>query len=1040
MWRIGSFFALLTVVFGVSGCGGFSEPKTHQEQSKLVSSAQLQMHTSVQKLLAGQSVTLRCDLLQSINHASAPDARIHMSITPAAPAQIVSANEVIYTPLVAGEYTLGCQSDDPRVSASAPQSITVLPAEPTGLVLKLDKSRTEAGQSVHAECLAQDAYGNPIHVPNAQLWGPPGIDIQNHSVGSVLSGTYGISCTAPEWPQLPASPPVPLSVNPGEARSVKTWLKSSWVRANTPVTVKCEARDAFGNPVPFAASDFWVTGEVQSRNADGFVAQHVGQYRVGCFLPHASGQWDAEGVQVSVVAGEPAKWEVQLHRQGRCFTQGRLPLVWRVLDAWGNEVEDAQVELTVAPESNITRDASGGYLFLDEGEYDITLRVISPAPNDLPPWHEHILVDSTPPHLEITSPMRGAMIESDNPEHMIQGRIVDNASRLIRVVVDGQEQVLPSTSDARSFDFAVARQSTWGLNIIEATAEDACGNVAILKQSYLHSGAYAPAATAPDPNARISQGLRVHLTQQLWDDADRSTNDDVATLLQSVLNNIPLDERLPHHLLAYPDVNGNAQLQEESYNCLFYTKSQKTGVEVTRNGPLQYDPPEVEYVRPVEGAWHVGLVFRNLRVPMKITYYNGKMCLGSLSPSIDAVMSTREARIEATAQITNPEDPLQPPTVSLCPTCIRVNLDAEEPNLQVDWKLASAYGMGHMLDVWLNWLLAGYRENMTEALQGKIRHELSAGLEGFLQGLRLEHSLPLTAPWRGSIQVASGLDFASLKGPEGAGSGELGLYTQFYSRDMQLYSPRAEVQLSDTVRGSILRDPTARLNLEPEQGQSFALAIHDDLLNQALWALWYGGAFTHRDLKQIITSSSDPEESSLLDAATLRLFFLLPPVIMPGDNPGEIKLAVGDAYVDADCDLYRMFRVASPGGAPRMQAGFYFSTILTARIDIDPDEGHLIVKSVGVPEMHVQAAHISNPTFQPVVTHWLERALNRSIPPLLERTLGSFPLPVLQINRMSGIASEAVWRLHDTQLSRPAHSAETIFKGSIHESIQKEIP
>jgi hypothetical protein len=991
---------------------------------------QMQLNTTYAQ--AGDVVTVQCFAADAAGQPQR-DTAVQMEIVPPVPVQATAPHEVSYAPTKAGHYAVHCRTAATGVAA-LPQSVTVVSAAPAALEARLAGVQATAGLPTQGRCVGRDAFGNDVPVPEAQWHVPPQVSAHRGALQAAVAGTYSISCQVPAWPHLPASPPVPLSVAPAAPHSVRTWLTGSRQPAHTPVTVRCEVQDAFENPIVGAASTFRVEGPGPVEvGADSFVAARAGTYQVHCQLPQAEPSIaDAVGATAQVVAGTPARWSVQLHRQGKCFSQGRLPLTWQVFDAYDNEVDNVQVALEAAPEHGVMRDASGGYLFLDEAEYDISLRVVSPDAPNLAAWTEHIVVDSTPPQLEIVSPARGAMLQSGAPTQLLVGQVHDKLSALTEVTIAGQKLAL-DPNGPQSLNFAVPHDSQWGLNILQASAEDACGNVALITQSYLQSAQFGEVAHSPDPAAAVASGVRVRFNQKLWDDGDRSTTDDVATLLERALDGSHLDERLPYRLLAVPDSQGRHTADEVSYNCIAYTATHKSGLEVTRNGPVTYARPEVEYLRPVDGGWHVAFVLRELTVPVRVTYFIDGHCVGGTSQSVDATLVTSEVRVEAAAQVWMEGNT---PRVSMCPTCMHISFGQERPRLQVDWGHISGQKIGHALNSWLNWLLTGYTESMSQALEGKVRQDLTQEMGAFLQGLRLEHSLPLPAPWRGTIQVASGLDSASLHGPEGSGYGEFGLYTQFFAREAQLVAPNATVRLPDPLRGSIRRDaaPPSALTTSPDKG--FALAVHDDLLNQMFWALWDGGAFTQRDLREVLTSSADPRESSLLDAATLRLFFTSPPVLMPGDRPGEVKLGVGDAYAEADCDLYGLFGVMAPPAAPRLQASFYFSTVVTAHLDVDADSSHLVVTPVGVPEIHVQVTQTSNPSFQPVVTTWLERALRRSVPPMLARALGTFPLPVLQINRMARMSDDAVWRLHDASLERPAKAAQFVLRGNLHEATQ----
>ena len=114
----------------------------------------------------------------------------------------------------------------------------------------------------------------------------------------------------------------------------------------------------------------------------------------------------------------------------------------------------------------------------------------------------------------------------------VQGLATDATSPIRSVIVNGVEQLAtPVVSHA----IDVSPPGNWGLNVVEATATDSCGNTATVSQSYLRSPEYRPAATAANAAARVARGQGVRLTAAALDDGNRSDVDDAATLIQRVL-------------------------------------------------------------------------------------------------------------------------------------------------------------------------------------------------------------------------------------------------------------------------------------------------------------------------------------------------------------------------------------------------------------------------------------------------------------------------------------------------------------------------
>ncbi|RYF10356.1 MAG: hypothetical protein EOO40_05315, partial [Deltaproteobacteria bacterium] len=199
-----------------------------------------------------------------------------MEISPAAPLHASAPNAVAYTPTAVGTYRLTCHTDVPGVTTPPPQTVTVVAAAPAVLQAVLAQSRTKAGAVVGASCVARDAFGNTVDVP-AATWlvqsplthGPTGLT-------ATRAGTYNVSCSVPAWPHLSASPSVPLSVVAAAPASVQTWLAKAQVPAHAPITVRCEAHDAYANPVAQADTAFRVTGGPVALTPDGFTADRAG--------------------------------------------------------------------------------------------------------------------------------------------------------------------------------------------------------------------------------------------------------------------------------------------------------------------------------------------------------------------------------------------------------------------------------------------------------------------------------------------------------------------------------------------------------------------------------------------------------------------------------------------------------------------------------------------------------------------------------------------------------------------------------------------
>jgi hypothetical protein len=237
-----------------------------------------------------------------------------------------------------------------------------------------------------------------------------------------------------------------------------------------------------------------------------------------------------------------------------------------------------------------------------------------------------------------------------------------------------------------------------------------------------------------------------------------------------------------------------------------------------------------------------------------------------------------------------------------------------------------------------------------------------------------------------------------------------------------------------------------RVPLSLNGNQSFALAVHDDLLNQMLYALWAGGAFnlqvTAHGPTEVNGEGNGPEAApsppglptpgtTMLDAANVDVFFLSPPVVMPSDNDNEIVLGIGDVWARVE----RFSKETASRFPPEpLRAGFFCSTIIRAHIDIDAEHGHLVLTPLDPPELYLELNPVEPAAMTAAVHHWLSKNLKSMLLRRMSETLRSFPLPQLAIGRIPGVPQEAVWVPDTGTLDRPAHGAEVVVQGTLRDA------
>ena len=780
--------------------------------------------------------------------------------------------------------------------------------------------------------------------------------------------------------------------------------------------------------------------------AGGLLAEAAGNYQVWCEAdgsPRASAI-PTDATQIQVEAAPAIEWRVLLHQQGRCFDSGRrLPVSWRAWDRFGNTVRDVQADLQTQPPAAFHRDAAGGFVFDEEGQFDITLTARGPGAERLPPYTTHLVVDSTPPKIELISPARASHVTNDHDAVLLRGRIVDNRHSIIGFSVEGVPQPIFSEAQAQdddgpfSLDFEVPYRSRWGLNVVHMRAEDACGNTALLVQSFLQSGEFSPLWLSQNDDGeavardRLDGAVRASLSESLWDGQQADNTHDLRHLIEVALAGGGINDHFPQHLASWPESHSPPAWGRRDHEGPS-GDTDVTGIDVWRDGEMTMSAPRVDWLRIEPQGFRVHLTFIDLNQPVLLDGWWGRRWWSLL-----ANVSASELTIETEARVSMGS---HGPIVEICDTCVtaqfsddgpRVTLRHDDPRTPM-WQRASRWS--------INWAMSLATKRVRASLADRVRSDMTREMGVILRGLKLEHALDLPALLRDRLEMQSGLDDIALRRPNnGPASCELSLYSDAHVR-LNLARPRGMQGGDEPINGGPIRGPRqdAVPLLGSENSSSFAIAVSDDLLNQMFWSMWASGTFNSSALGAGQGSMPGTEAEAppakkgrpnLLDAAKLKVYFLAPPVVMPSSKPDEVRIGVGDVLAEVNVDTPALFGSQAAKPSERLSARFYFSLAMRARLGVDVERHSLKIASLEASHAQVQVTEISSPQMLLAVTYWLEKMIRLSMPQHLERAMVSVPLPNLHIGRLPGVPDEAVWALKDVSLSRLPSAQETILRG-----------
>jgi len=593
--------------------------------------------------------------------------------------------------------------------------------------------------------------------------------------------------------------------------------------------------------------------------------------------------------------------------------------------------------------------------------------------------------DVTPPVLEITSPVRGEMIERGGTADdtvLVSGFAFDAESPLVSLVIDGQEQLSAQATDP--VPFAVATSSPWGLSIVTASAEDACGNRVELAQSYLRSGAYFPAPTDPNPDATVGGALEMHANQALLDDGNRSDPDDLATLVDDAIGGIDWNTEIPNPL---------ASQGLSNQGCSF----PKTWFEVAydaQHGTVSVTNARLESLNAVVGGIEANVALDSLHFPLSAHVTQQSCVLGvgpttigpltvtgsvdsnSLSATALAAISLGHDETDAGrvhAVVTNPSFDL---------SSLKVSLDCGGFPTFVCNAVDSIVGLA----------LALVNQSILQLFDNLIGNGLVSQLNSFHLGPTVDLPPPIAV----TLDASSAFDHASA----GASGVDLGIAAQL--------SPHARgASIPPDARGAIRRDGTAPSDVA--EGYAFGVAVKDDLVNELLWATWYGGGFDLPDLRAEAQSLGFPVESLSVQAK-------LPPVVQPGASPDVAEIGLGDVLVHATVDFAKLL---GSHQSHLVTVDFYVSALLDGRFGFAPP-GRLRF-DVDSTRVATQIVSASDAAKAEAMRSSLEKLFANVAQAVVDRVLGGLGVPAFDLGALAaaGLPPGTLLGLGNGVIDRP---------------------
>jgi hypothetical protein len=955
-------------------------------------------------VMAGTSILVTCRFMRGSEEITAPATAV--TVSPSVSTLVTDGVGATFTPTVAGTYRVHCSSEDASMVDAQGQEVRVVagPALTTDTVIADPDGR--AGDRVLVECHAFDSFGNELGFP---VWSGLSVDsgVESQHLGgrlfsarATLVGEYEVGC---RLGGLEDGTPALLSVSAGDPAlttsrvSVNggTPAQDAVVGPLEPVLVHCAATDAFGNPVTGATLRYSLVpsdgrppvayGVVQS--SETFYGTKAGFLFVVCDVDGFYAEDDTPAV-VRIASGLPYLWDVNILDQDCYWAGRRLPMVMVVYDYWGNVIPEPALELLSIPAGGVIQDSTGIYRLGPDGDFDVTMSLSGPkhSENIIRDYVLRLRVDSTPPLISITSPERGATLKEGTLSEMdvsVEGLVTDGVSPITMVRLNGE--TVDVSGEDLSVELSQVHSSRWGISVLSAEAEDECGNFGLRAQSYMRSPSYYEAADGDGAAGAVSQGIAARLNQPVLDDENRADLNDLASLAQAVVGNTDLNAAMPEVLGVSPDEDGDKNIDLVYYNCGLWTEeNENTGYKVWKTGDFTTSDPDFEYLRAVDGGVHLRMSMDDIHLPLGLYGNWDAGCLGDADVTVFGTVSVSSARLEAT---------------------VKISLDGSDPVVSMEdvtVNLVDPYVDLVFESRFLEWMIEGVVNAVLNSLKGQVEDILGAQLgdaigpllKTFLGDFSIATAIEIPEPIGMTLQLGSGLDYLQFAGPEGSGHGDLGLYTQVYPSDRAASIPA-------DARGSIRRGGE-----RPgfDDLYAFGLGLKDDLINQVLWAAWYGGALDIPDAGDLIGQD--------LGDISLSFEALSPPVVMPGPGaPGhDIEVGIGDAFIEASVGIPDM---------GTLHLSMFLSAIIGGSMDLDPTTNELIISLDNTnPQVWVEITEIGEPAIQGEMSVLFTEVLRAIVPRLLTTVVGSIPLPTFDVGGLAGLPVSEVWELSNGDIER----------------------
>jgi hypothetical protein len=849
-------------------------------------------------------------------------------------------------------FTVACYAPDTRMIDRTPARIVVRPGSAASVETAVTPTDVKAGETVTVTCTGVDIYGNPLE--SAMLPGvspPTGVTVLGTSLQMTKTGTYQVACGVKDT-AIADPTPVTVTVVANLPKRILTLVDPDTFEAGASATLTCRAVDYYNNPVigfPISVKELPDALALDGKTLSGTLA---GLYSVQCIPQTADWKYfTLVPASVTITAGPPVRLDLASVPKKPYYGKNEtLTVTAEARDAYGNLVTAAQVQapIDIAPPTGITPSATSPtrvFQLKEEGAYRMTFRLVGyPSVSAV----LEVLVEGSGPLLTIEYPERGETVGGIKPSITVIGTVNDDVTGIKAFTVNGADAraYVDPISGAFSYILSPLHQ---GVNILTVSVTNAADMVTTTTRGFQYSPKFYPATDVDPLKANVPKGALAFLSRDFVDDGVHDLPpDDLATILEMVLAGLDLKTMLPNPLA-------------------------EAGPYKITIPSITYGPPTIQ-LNLYDGGLHLLMTIPNLNVAVKAEgrcQFIIDWCPDvSGSVSFDTVLAIADVDIGMDAQGV------------LVATMRDVQVQLGGMTVHLDGIL------GTLLDGIINLLVDAFRQTLIDTLVNQVSTLVNETLSNLLSTLVIDQSIEIPALPGGTAKALrvkvkpsnlavrpEGIDVA-LDGSIGAVKGVT-------------HTPLGSIGRSNCLKMSGVVPFTLPWD------QEVVLGAFDDLLNQALFGVWYGGSLnlkiTQADLGSVDLSQYDVQDLKV------DLDFYEAPILTDCNATNSLQAQIGDLYVFADLSLF---------GNP-LQLGMFIQATAAASLYLSPTATGTMAVAVrldDIPLLDIEVVSINDDfplTKEQLMDIVQSQLIGEALKGIEGKELVSFEIPAIDMSGLS---------------------------------------